>query len=125
MLLPTLKEDPADADVISHKLMLRAGMIRQLASGLYTWLPLGLRVVRKIENIIREEMNRSGAQEVSMTVMSATFVWAQPMRRSSLIYFGVRYIAIDNCLSTFIRFKPSFAMSADPDSASCARGNSQ
>ncbi|MEC8346872.1 MAG: proline--tRNA ligase, partial [Pseudomonadota bacterium] len=53
MLLPTLKEDPADADVISHKLMLRAGMIRQLASGLYTWLPLGLRVLRNIENIIR------------------------------------------------------------------------
>ena len=68
LLLPTLKEDPADADVISHKLMLRAGMIRQLASGLYTWLPLGLRVLRKIEHIIREEMNRSGAQEVSMPV---------------------------------------------------------
>ena len=55
MLLPTLKEDPADADVISHKLMLRAGMIRQLASGLYTWLPLGLRVLRNIENIIERK----------------------------------------------------------------------
>ena len=65
LLLPTLKEDPSDADIISHRLMLRAGMIRQLASGLYTWLPLGLRVLRKVEHIIREEMNRSGAQEVS------------------------------------------------------------
>ena len=62
MLLPTLKEDPVDTVVISHKLMLRAGMIRQLASGLYTWLPLGLRVLKKVERIIREEMDRAGAQ---------------------------------------------------------------
>jgi len=62
MLLSTLKEVPADAEVVSHQLMLRAGMIRKLASGLYTWLPMGLRVLRKIEAIVREEMNRSGAQ---------------------------------------------------------------
>ena len=80
MLLPTLKEDPADADVISHKLMLRAGMIRQLASGLYTWLPLGLRVLRNIENIIREEMNRSGAQEVSMPVVQPAELWMETRR---------------------------------------------
>jgi prolyl-tRNA synthetase len=80
LLLPTLKEDPADADVISHKLMLRAGMIRQLASGLYTWLPLGLRVLRRIEHIIREEMNRSGAQEVSMPVVQPAELWIETGR---------------------------------------------
>lgn len=80
LLLPTLKEDPADADIISHRLMLRAGMIRQLASGLYTWLPLGLRVLRKIEHIIREEMNRSGAQEVSMPVVQPAELWIETGR---------------------------------------------
>lgn len=80
LLVPTLKEDPADADIISHKLMLRTGMIRQLASGLYTWLPLGLRVLRKIEHIIREEMNRSGAQEVSMPVVQPAELWIETGR---------------------------------------------
>ena len=80
LLLPTLKEDPSDADVISHRLMLRAGMIRQLASGLYTWLPLGLRVLRKVEHIIREEMNRSGAQEVSMPVVQPAELWMETGR---------------------------------------------
>ena len=80
LLLPTLKEDPADADVISHRLMLRAGMIRQLASGLYTWLPLGLRVIRKIEHIIREEMNRSGAQEILMPVVQPSELWQESGR---------------------------------------------
>ena len=69
MLIPTLKENPADADVISHRLMLRAGLIRQVASGLYTWLPLGLRVLRRVEQILREELARSGAQEVLMPVV--------------------------------------------------------
>jgi len=75
LLLPTMKEDPADAEVVSHKLMLRAGVIRQLASGLYTWLPLGLRVLRKIETIIREEMNATGAQEVLMPVVQPAELW--------------------------------------------------
>lgn len=75
LLLPTMKEDPADADVISHKLMLRAGLIRQVASGMYTWLPTGLRVLRKIERIIREEMNISGAQEVMMPVVQPAELW--------------------------------------------------
>ena len=74
-LLPTMKEDPADADVVSHRLMLRAGLIRQLASGLYTWLPLGLRVLRKIEQIIREEMNASHAQELLMPVVQPAELW--------------------------------------------------
>ena len=63
-LLATLKETPADAEIISHQLMLRAGMIRRVAAGIYDWLPLGLRVLRKIETIVREEMNASDAQEV-------------------------------------------------------------
>ena len=65
-LISTLKETPADAEVISHQLMLRAGLIRRLASGLYTWLPLGLRVLRKVQDIIREEMDKAGAQELLM-----------------------------------------------------------
>lgn len=80
MLLPTMKEVPADADVVSHKLMLRAGIIRQLASGLYTWLPLGLRVLRKIESIIREEMQVSGAQEVLMPVLQPAELWKESER---------------------------------------------
>ncbi|OZB40249.1 MAG: prolyl-tRNA synthetase, partial [Alishewanella sp. 34-51-39] len=60
-LLSTMKETPADAEVISHKLMLRAGMIRRLASGMYTYLPSGVRVLRKVEQIVREEMNKAGA----------------------------------------------------------------
>ena len=60
----TLREDPADAEVTSHKLLVRAGYIRRAAPGIYTWLPLGLRVVRKVEQVVREEMDRIGAQEV-------------------------------------------------------------
>ena len=66
ILIATLKETPADAEVISHQLMLRAGLIRRLASGLYTWLPMGLKVLRKVESIVREEMARAGAQELLM-----------------------------------------------------------
>jgi len=108
-LLATVRETPAEAETLSHQLMLRAGMIRKLAAGIYTWLPLGLRVLRKVENIVRIEMNRAGAQEVLMpavqprncgrnpdagtsmvrsccgsrTVTSAIFVSGPRMRRSS------------------------------------------
>ncbi|MDX1693413.1 MAG: proline--tRNA ligase [Ketobacteraceae bacterium] len=81
-LLATLREDPSDAEVISHKLMLRAGLIRKLASGLYTWLPTGLRVLQKVERIIREEMNRSGAQEVLMPVVQPAELWDESHRLS-------------------------------------------
>jgi len=64
--ISTLKEAPSEAELISHKLMLRAGLIRKLGSGLYTWMPLGLRVLRKVESIVREEMNRAGAVELLM-----------------------------------------------------------
>ena len=80
LLLPTLKETPADADVISHQLMLRAGLIRQLASGLYSWLPLGLRVLRNIETIIREELNSSGGQELLMPVVQPAELWEESGR---------------------------------------------
>ena len=79
-LLATLRETPADAEVISHQLMLRAGMIRKLASGLYTWLPLGLRVLQKVERIIREEMNKSGAMEVLMPVVQPAELWQESQR---------------------------------------------
>lgn len=79
-LINTLKESPADAAVISHKLMLRAGMIRRLAAGLYTWTPLGLRVLRKSENIIREEMNRAGALELLMPAVQPAELWEESGR---------------------------------------------
>lgn len=80
ILLSTVKETPADAEIASHQLMLRAGMIRQLASGLYTWLPLGLKVLRKVEAIVREEMDRAGAQEVLMPAIQPAELWQETGR---------------------------------------------
>ena len=79
-LMSTLKETPSDAVVISHQLMLRAGMIRKLASGLYTWMPMGLKVLRKVEKIVREEMDRSGAQEVLMPAVQPAELWQETDR---------------------------------------------
>jgi len=78
--LTTLKETPSDAEITSHQLMLRAGLIRKLASGLYTWLPLGLRVMRKVENIVREEMNKCGALEVLMPAVQPSELWQESGR---------------------------------------------
>ncbi len=78
--LNTLKEVPAGAEIVSHQLMLRAGLVRQLASGLYTWLPLGVRVLRKVETIVREEMNRAGAQEVLMPMVQPAELWRETNR---------------------------------------------
>ncbi len=80
LFLPTLKEDPSDAEVPSHRLMLRAGMIRKLASGIYNCLPWGLRVMRKVEGIVREEMNRSGAQEVLFPMVLPSELWKESGR---------------------------------------------
>ena len=80
ILLATEKEDPSDAEIVSHRLMIRAGMVRRLAAGLYTWLPLGLRVLRKIEDIVREEMDRSGAQEVLMPAIQPAELWIESGR---------------------------------------------
>ncbi|MCU7956057.1 MAG: proline--tRNA ligase, partial [gamma proteobacterium symbiont of Bathyaustriella thionipta] len=79
-LLPTLKESPADAQIISHQLMLRSGMIRKLASGLYSWLPLGLKVLRKAEAIVREEMNKAGGQELLMPAVQPSELWKETGR---------------------------------------------
>ncbi len=79
-LIATQKETPADAEVISHQLMLRAGLIRKLASGLYNWMPMGLRVLRKVENIVREEMDKAGAQELLMPVVQPAELWEESGR---------------------------------------------
>ena len=76
----TLRDVPADAEVVSHQLMLRAGLIRRLAAGMYTWLPIGLRVLRKVENIVREEMNRAGAVEVLMPAVQPAELWQESGR---------------------------------------------
>ncbi len=78
--VPTLRDDPADAEVISHKLLLRAGFIRRVTSGVYDYLPIGLRVLRKIEAVVREEMNRAGAQELLMPTVQPTELWAKSGR---------------------------------------------
>lgn len=91
-LIPTLRETPAEAEIVSHKLLLRAGLIRKLAGGLYTFLPLGLRVLHKIERIIREEMDRAGALEILMPALQPPEIWQQSGRyqTASEVLFKVR-----------------------------------
>src|SRR5882762_4492737 len=91
-LIPTLKETPAEAEIVSHKLLLRAGLIRKLTGGLYTFLPLGLRVLRKIEQIVREEMNRAGALELLMPALQPPEIWQQSGRYDTAcdVLFKVR-----------------------------------
>src|SRR3974377_84631 len=79
-LIPTLREAPADAEILSHKLLLRAGLIRKVAGGVYTFLPLGLRSLRKVEQIIREEMDRAGGVEVLMPALQPPEIWHQSGR---------------------------------------------
>ena len=79
-LLSTLKETPSDAEVVSHQLMLRAGLIRRVAAGIYNWMPLGLRILRKVENVVREEMERAGALELSMPVVQPGELWEESGR---------------------------------------------
>ena len=80
LLLATLKETPADAEVISHQLMLRAGLIRQVAAGIYNWLPMGMRVLHKVQKIVREEMDRCGAQEVLLPGVQPAELWRKSGR---------------------------------------------
>ncbi|HUF20128.1 MAG TPA: proline--tRNA ligase [Burkholderiales bacterium] len=89
--VPTLKEPPADAELVSHKLMLRAGLIRKLGSGLYSWLPLGLRVLRKVENVVREEMNRAGAVELLLPAVQPAELWQESGRWE---HFGPQMLKI-------------------------------
>ena len=79
-LIPTLREAPADAEILSHKLLLRAGLIRKVAGGVYTFLPLGLRALHKVEQIVREEMDRAGAIEVLMPAIQPPEIWQQSGR---------------------------------------------
>jgi len=85
MFLPTVREVPSDAEVISHQLMIRAGLIRKLTSGIYSYLPLGYRIIRKLEQIIREEMNKAGAQEVHMPMVQPSEIWQESGR---WVYYG-------------------------------------
>lgn len=78
--LPTLRETPKEAEIVSHRLMLRAGMVRQAAAGIYSWLPLGFRVLKRIEGIVREEQNRMGCQEVLMPTIQSADLWRQSGR---------------------------------------------
>src|SRR5260370_24878011 len=78
--LPTLRENPSEAQIVSHRLMLRAGMVRQSSAGIYSWLPLGLRVLKKIEQIVRDEQNRSGAQELLMPTIQPAELWRESGR---------------------------------------------
>src|SRR6478609_5952780 len=91
-LVPTLKETPAEAEIISHKLLLRAGLIRKLTGGLYTFMPLGLRALRKVEQIVREEMNRAGALELLMPALQPPDIWQQSGRYETAkdVLFKVR-----------------------------------
>ena len=142
LLIPTLKESPADAEVVSHKLMVRAGMIRQMAAGIYSILPLGLRVLRKVEQIIREEMNQIGGQEVFLPSVQPAELWAESGRwdfyGKELLRFRDRndrefcYGPTHEEVITdivrrevksyrqyqlpYTRFKPSFEMKSDPAS---------
>src|SRR5438046_8019317 len=91
-LIPTLKETPADAEILSHKLLLRAGLIRKLTGGLYIFLPLGLKALRKVEQIVREEMNRAGALELLMPALQPPEIWQKSGRYETMkdVLFRVR-----------------------------------
>ncbi|MEE8366051.1 MAG: aminoacyl--tRNA ligase-related protein, partial [Gammaproteobacteria bacterium] len=89
--LATLKETPVDAEIVSHQLMLRAGLIRRLASGIYSWMPLGLRVLRKVEKIVREEMDRAGALEVLMPSIQPAELWRETGRWD---HFGLELLRL-------------------------------
>ena len=149
-LLATLKEVPADAEIVSHRLMLRAGLIRRTAAGIYSWLPVGKRVLNKVEAIVREEMDRAGAQEVLMPGVHPAELWQASGRWEK---YGPELLRIkdrhrrDYCLSptheevitelarneirsyrqlppTSTRSRPSSGTRSGPVSASCGRGNS-
>ena len=92
LLIPTLKEVPSDAEIYSHQLLVRAGLVRKLTGGLYTFLPMGLRILRKVENIVREEMNRAGAQEVLMPALQPPEIWQKSGRYETArdVFFKAR-----------------------------------
>jgi prolyl-tRNA synthetase len=93
LFLRTLRDDPADAEVDSHRLLLRAGYIRRVSAGIYAWLPLGYRVLRKVEQIVREEMDRAGAQEVSLPIMQPLELWQRTGRDGA---YGAQLIRLED-----------------------------
>ena len=147
--ISTLKEVPGDAEVVSHQLMLRAGLIRRLAAGLYVWLPMGLRTLKKVEQIVREEMNRAGALEMCMPTVQPAELWIESGRWSKygpeLLRFKDRHereflygptheevitdIARRELRSykqlpvNFYQIQSNSATRSGRDSASCARAN--
>ena len=102
--IPVLKEDPSDASVVSHKLMLRAGMIRQQNAGLYVWLPLGLRVLKKVEEIVRQGMNEAGAIEVLMPCIQPESLWEETNRTES---YGKELLRITDRHENKLLFGPT------------------
>ena len=148
--IPTLKEDPSDAQIVSHVYMVRGGYIRKVAAGIYNFLPLGWRVVRKIEAIVREEMDRTGAQELRMPASIPSELWNESGRwdkygpellrfkdrkgadfcvgpttkKSSSTSFEKRSIRIENCQPIFIKYKPSLETRCDLGQGLCAVASS-
>src|SRR5262245_27291509 len=102
--LPVMKDVPAEAQIVSHRLMLRAGMIRQQSAGIYVWLPLGLRVLRRIEEIVREEQNRSGAIEILMPTMQSADLWRESSRYDD---YGAEMLRIKDRHDRDILFGPT------------------
>src|SRR5690348_12029649 len=88
--LPTLRDDPADAEALSHKLMVRAGLVRQLGAGLWTWLPAGYRVIKRVEQVIREEMDAIGGQEMLMPVLQPAEPWRKTGRYDIDVLFRLK-----------------------------------
>ncbi len=106
-LLPILKEDPKEASIVSHKLMLRVGMIRQVASGIYSWLPLGLRVLNKVAHIVRDEMNKTGAHEMLMPCIQPADLWRQSGRYGTADDLGTEMLKIQDRHSKDLVFTPT------------------
>src|SRR5256884_9230982 len=104
LLVPTLREAPADAEVASHRLMIRAGMIRQVARGIYDLLPLGLRAVRRVETIVREEMDRAGAQEILMPAVIPAELWRERGRRG---HYGPALARLRGLDGPDVSFRPA------------------
>ena len=107
LFLRTLRDDPADAEVDSHRLLVRAGYIRRVASGIYSWLPLGNRVLRKVSEIVRQEMDRAGAQEVSLPIAQPLELWDRSGRNA--IYGDLMFRLVDRRDTSWYIVDPLFA----------------
>src|SRR5260370_33897905 len=102
--MPTLKETPAEAQIVSHRLMLRAGMVRQASAGIYSWLPLGFRVLKRIEQIVREEQDRAGCQELLMPTVQSADLWKQSGRYDD---YGKEMLRITDRHEREMRYGPT------------------